>query len=91
MKRAAITISAILLIQGWAFAHEGENHTKSHKEDAQMDKLHKMMPMYAAGPGKDHRSPGKGRRCNDQEGNREDTGNNVRFEKGKAAQKPQGA
>lgn len=47
MKRAAIAISAILLIQGWAFAHEGENHSKNHKEDAQMDKLHKMMPMYA--------------------------------------------
>ncbi len=47
MKRAAITICAVLLIQGWAFADEGENHAKSHKEDAQMDKLHKMMPMYA--------------------------------------------
>lgn len=46
MKRAAIIISVILLIQGWAFAHEGENHS-SRKEDAQMGKLHKMMPMYA--------------------------------------------
>lgn len=47
MKRTVIVISAILLIQGWAFANEGENHSKNHKKDVQMDKLHKMMPMYA--------------------------------------------
>ena len=47
MKRVAITISAILLLQGCAFAHEGENHALSHKENAAMAKLHKMMPMYA--------------------------------------------
>jgi hypothetical protein len=43
MKRVAI--GAILIIQGWAFAHEGMDH--SHKEDAHMEKLHKMMPMFA--------------------------------------------
>jgi cytochrome c556 len=47
MKRAAITICTVLLIQGWAFAHEGENHAKGHTEVAQMAKLHKMMSMYA--------------------------------------------
>jgi soluble cytochrome b562 len=47
MKRAVIAISALLLIQGTTFAHEGENHAKKHKEDAQMVKLHKMMPVYA--------------------------------------------
>lgn len=47
MKRVAVTICAFLLIHGWAFAHEGEKHEKSQKTDAQMQKLHDMMPMYA--------------------------------------------
>lgn len=47
MKRAVMSVCAFLLIQGGAFAHEGEHHAKGHKEDAQMDKLHKIMPMYA--------------------------------------------
>jgi cytochrome c556 len=48
MKRVAvITICAFLLIQGGAFAHEGNKHGKEHKADAQMQKLHDMMPMYA--------------------------------------------
>lgn len=50
MKRtAAITACALMLIQGAAFAHEGEKHEqKTHKTDAQMQKLHDMMPMYGA-------------------------------------------
>jgi len=47
MKSAVIIVSAILLIQSLAFAHEGEKHSKSHKEDTHMGNLHKMMPMYA--------------------------------------------
>lgn len=48
MKKPAATIScAILLIAGVAFAHAGEKHQGKHKEGAQMDKLHKMMPAYA--------------------------------------------
>jgi hypothetical protein len=48
MKRAVvITISAFLLIHGRAFAHEGEMHGHEHQADAQMQKLHAMMPMYA--------------------------------------------
>ncbi|MCM2359066.1 MAG: cytochrome c [Geobacteraceae bacterium] len=47
MKRVmAITICAFLLIQGGAFAQEGEKHEKKHKANAQMQKLHDMMPMY---------------------------------------------
>ena len=41
-----MTILAFLLIQGGAFAHQDETHTK-HKTDAQMQKLHDMMPVYA--------------------------------------------
>ena len=44
---AAVTIFAFLLILGGAFAYEGEIHEGNHKEDAQRDLLHKMMPMYA--------------------------------------------
>lgn len=48
MKRVVIIlICAFLPIQGGAFAHEGENHGKEHKSNAQMQKLHDMMPMYA--------------------------------------------
>jgi cytochrome c556 len=47
MKRiAALTVWAFLLTQGGAFAHEGENHGEKHTADAQMRKLHAMMPMY---------------------------------------------
>lgn len=47
MKRiAAISICALLLIQGGALAHEGEKHEKKQKADPQMQKLHGMMPMY---------------------------------------------
>lgn len=38
---------AFLLAQGVVFAHEGEKHSEGHEESAQMNKLHKMMPMYA--------------------------------------------
>lgn len=49
MKRAAaITACAFMLIQGAAFAHEGEKHGGKQKTDAQMQKLHDMMPMYGA-------------------------------------------
>jgi soluble cytochrome b562 len=46
MKRimAITVVGAFLLTQGGAFAHEGR---KLHKGDAQMQKLHDMMPMYA--------------------------------------------
>lgn len=48
MKRiTAVTICAFLLIQGGAFAHEGAKRTKRHGTNAQMQKLHDMMPMYA--------------------------------------------
>ncbi|KAF0217122.1 MAG: hypothetical protein FD174_3423 [Geobacteraceae bacterium] len=47
-KIIAITFSAVLLIQSGAFAHEGEKHEKKHKANAQMQKLHDMMPMFAA-------------------------------------------
>jgi len=41
----AIAIGVFFIVQASAFAHEGEKHTKGHK-NSQMDKLHKMMPMY---------------------------------------------
>jgi cytochrome c556 len=40
-------IFTFLLAQGGAFAHEGESHDNEHKADAQMQKLHHIMPMYA--------------------------------------------
>lgn len=47
MKKAIIHVACVLvLLQGGAFAHEGEKHGTKH-QDAQMDKFHKMMPMYA--------------------------------------------
>ena len=49
MKRTmAITIGAFLLLQRGAFAHEGEMHGHGHQADVQMQKLHAMMPMFAA-------------------------------------------
>ena len=47
MKLTVIVISAILLIQGWAYAHEGYDHHKGHDAEIQMQQLHKIMPMYA--------------------------------------------
>lgn len=48
MKKVMTTMAcAILLVQGGAFAHEGEKHQGKQKDAAQMNKLHKMMPMYA--------------------------------------------
>lgn len=47
MRRIAATmVCALLLVQGTAFAHKGEKHTKKQKTDARMQKLHDMMPMY---------------------------------------------
>ncbi|KIE44264.1 cytochrome c [Geobacter anodireducens] len=47
MKRTTLLAACILaLIHGGAFAHGEETHGKKH-QDAQMDKFHKMMPMYA--------------------------------------------
>lgn len=43
---AASLIGAFFVFQGAAFPHEGEKHVKKHT-DAQMDKFHKIMPMYA--------------------------------------------
>lgn len=48
MKKAAvITICVALISQGGAYAHEGEAHHEGHGADAQMQKLHKIMPMYS--------------------------------------------
>ena len=48
MKRVLAAMACVvLLLQGAAFAHEGEKHQGKHKEDARMDKMHKMMPEYA--------------------------------------------
>lgn len=48
LKRvAAIAGCAVLLIQRVAFAHEGMNHDEMHQADAQMQKLHHIMPLYA--------------------------------------------
>jgi hypothetical protein len=48
LKKVAVAIVvAILLPQSAAFAHEGEDHGQGHKADAQMQKLHHIMPMYA--------------------------------------------
>lgn len=45
-KTTVMAACALALIHGGAFAHEGEKHGTKH-QDAQMDKFHKMMPMYA--------------------------------------------
>ena len=48
MKRiTAITVCVFILIQGGAFALEGEKHGGKHNTYPQMQKLHDMMPMYA--------------------------------------------
>jgi cytochrome c556 len=48
MKRVVIfLICAFQLSQVAAFAHEGKEHTQDQNDEAQMHKLHKMMPMYA--------------------------------------------
>ncbi|CAG0990201.1 cytochrome c [Geobacter sp.] len=41
-----LMVWAFLLTHGIAFAHGGEKHGTNHS-DAQMDRFHKMMPMYA--------------------------------------------
>lgn len=49
-KNPAIVVGllcTLLSLHGGAFAHEGEQHRKKHKVDPQMEKLHKMMPLYA--------------------------------------------
>lgn len=47
MKKVTMLLACVLVLaQGNAFAHEGETHGKKHTQDAQMDKLHKMMPLY---------------------------------------------
>lgn len=47
MKKAAMLMASVLvLIHGGAFAHGVEKHGKKHS-DPQMDRFHKMMPMYA--------------------------------------------
>lgn len=42
----SLIAGAILLTGGMSFAHEGEEHGHHH-HDAQMAKLHEMMPKYA--------------------------------------------
>jgi len=47
MKKATmLMVWAFLLTHGSAFAHGGEEHGTNHSA-AQMDRFHKMMPMYA--------------------------------------------
>lgn len=46
MKAIMLAGCILVLLQGSAFAHEGEKHGEKH-HDARMSKLHKMMPMYA--------------------------------------------
>lgn len=49
----------LVLIHGGAFAHGVEKHGKKHS-DAQMDRFHKMMPMYAQGQAKINEALDKG-------------------------------
>ena len=47
MKRVLVLLSCVFLLdEGASFAHEGEAHGK-HMADANMAKMHKMMPNYA--------------------------------------------
>ncbi|WP_298433504.1 cytochrome c [Geobacter sp.] len=47
MKKTTILVACgFLLLHGGAFAHEGEKHGKKH-QDARMERLHRMMPLYA--------------------------------------------
>lgn len=47
MKKTAMLVTCVLVLtQGGAFAKEGKKHGNGH-HDAQMDRFHKMMPMYA--------------------------------------------
>lgn len=46
MKKTLALLISVLAIAGAAFAHEGKAHGKG-KADAQMAKMHKMMPRYA--------------------------------------------
>ncbi|MBT1074209.1 cytochrome c [Geobacter grbiciae] len=45
-KTTLLMVCALAMIHGGAFAHGVEKHGKNHS-DAQMDRFHKMMPMYA--------------------------------------------
>lgn len=45
-KTTMLMVCALALIHGSAFAGGGEKHRTKHS-DAQMDRFHKMMPMYA--------------------------------------------
>lgn len=47
MKRTITALTAVFLVSGVAFAAAGHGHGK-HQMDAQMAKLHKMMPRYGA-------------------------------------------
>ena len=60
MKKVIKLVGCVLvLLQGSAYAHEGEMHGEKH-HDARMSKLHKMMPMYAQIQAKVNSAMGKG-------------------------------
>lgn len=46
VKVLILLVGTLILAAGSSFAHEGEEHGYHH-HDAQMAKLHKMMPRYA--------------------------------------------
>jgi hypothetical protein len=41
------TVCVFFVFQAVAFAQEGEEHHGMHGDEARMERLHKMMPMYA--------------------------------------------
>lgn len=52
-------VCVLAMIHGSAFAHGVEKHGKNHR-DAQMDRFHKMMPMYAQAQAKINEALNKG-------------------------------
>lgn len=52
-------VCVLAMIHGGAFAHGVEKHGKHHR-DAQMDRFHKMMPMYAQAQAKINEALNKG-------------------------------
>lgn len=60
MKKTTLLMVCVLtMIHGGAFAHGGEKHGTNHS-DAQMDRFHKMMPMYAQAQAKINEALNKG-------------------------------
>lgn len=60
MRKATLLMVCVLaMTHGGAFAHGVEKHGKNHS-DAQMDRFHKMMPMYAQAQAKINEALNKG-------------------------------